>query len=172
MVESEDISAHLSGKVGERNGKDSRLEAPVIVSKLPPSWFFGAFATVIHTEAFNCFVSTARIPLLWSRWTTRIYSGDPAVDRWQIKPCCTFLFSASLSKSEVHEVHDVLSQKIDFMGERGSVLIDAVALALKELYQQGVIEKVLQSEKWIPLPLPRPPLPSPDPGIIRKEKLP
>jgi hypothetical protein len=126
----------------------------VIVSKLPPSWFFGAFATVIHSKAFNCFVSTARHPFLWRRWTTRLYLGDPGVDR-HFKTHCTVLYSASLSKSEVHEVHDELSQRLDLYGSNifGSSRAEdggdyefscATSYILDELCGRGVIERILE----------------------------
>jgi hypothetical protein len=115
----------------------------VIVSKLPPSWFFGAFADVIHAKAFNCFVSTARHPLLWRRWTTRLYFGDPAVDR-HFKTHCTFLYSEFLNKRDVQELHDELSRRLDSMAEDGSFEFShAVSSIVDELRGRGVIERIL-----------------------------
>jgi hypothetical protein len=70
--------------------------------------------------------------------------GDPAVDR-HVKTECTFLYSAFLSKDEVHKVHDELSKKLDVMAEDGGFEFTyAASSILGELYGQGVIERILE----------------------------
>lgn len=59
---------------------------------------------------------------------------------------CTFVYSRAVSKNEVHEVHEELSDKLDFMGEQSWSLTEAAAPILWELHERGIIERVI----WAP----------------------
>lgn len=109
----------------------------MIDSKLPPSWFFGAFATAIHTHPFNCFVSTSRNVLLWKRWSTRLYLGDPAVDGYA-RTYCTIIWAAHLHKIDVYQLHDSISDRLNSAGDQGFEWPLAASLALDEFRYQGI----------------------------------
>src|SRR5664279_2066135 len=108
----------------------------MIVSRLPPSRFTGDIATSIHTHAFHCFVSTARHFVVSRRWETMIFDGDPGVDK--LIPCARLFYPAGFKRDDIYDIHEIIGDMLNEMGEDGKSLIDAAALVIRTALENGV----------------------------------
>jgi hypothetical protein len=116
----------------------------MITSRLPPSRFRGSVATSIHTDSFNCFVSTVRGLIFSRRWQTLIVNGDPGFDK-HCKAFARFFYQRGLSETDVWMIHDALAATLSDLGESGMTLEEAMDSLLlngpfSELFKRGTVE--------------------------------
>src|SRR5271165_2766560 len=91
-------------------------QPPVIVSKLPPSRFFGSVATTVSCPAFTCFVSTSRVLLVTARWETAVFLVSPA-NELDMALFARVGHPGKLSRKGSKLVHDIFCWKLDNQGE-------------------------------------------------------
>lgn len=94
----------------------------------------------IETPAYQCTVSTAKEGL-FLKISTVIAEGGAGTPPSQLHVCGKLIYADALSSEERYNMHDVVSQIMSDLGDRGFLFGDSIQAVIKELKERGVLKE-------------------------------
>jgi hypothetical protein len=121
-----------------------------------PFWHHAGTAVELYRDdQWVCIITTRRrYPFLPFRWETEFYclndvrffaAGGDLKDTLG-----RFFYRSSLSSRSIREAHNRVVDRVSQLGDSGIGLQESIAKAVRELFAEGVIARIVELKSWNP----------------------